>query len=50
MRITILDQIDSGHMALPEFKRGYFWNRNQVQSLFDSLCKRHRFSDQEASA
>jgi hypothetical protein len=27
---TILDHIDSGHMALPEFQRGYVWNRDQV--------------------
>ena len=29
----ILDQIDSGHMALPEFQRGYVWNRDQVKVL-----------------
>jgi hypothetical protein len=34
---TILDHIDSGHMALPEFQRGYVWNRDQVRGLFDSL-------------
>ena len=28
---TILDHIDSGHMALPEFQRGYVWNRDQVR-------------------
>jgi hypothetical protein len=38
---TILDNIDSGHMALPEFQRGYVWNRDQVRGLFDSLYKRH---------
>jgi hypothetical protein len=38
---TILDHIDSGHMALPEFQRGYVWNRNQVRSLFESLYWRH---------
>lgn len=38
---TILDHIDSGHMALPEFQRGYVWNRDQVRSLFDSLYRRH---------
>jgi uncharacterized protein with ParB-like and HNH nuclease domain len=38
---TILDHIDSGHMALPEFQRGYVWNRDQVRSLLDSLYKRH---------
>jgi hypothetical protein len=38
---TILDHIDGGHMALPEFQRGYVWNRDQVRGLFDSLYKRH---------
>ena len=38
---TILDHIDGGHMALPEFQRGYVWNREQVRSLFDSLYQRH---------
>jgi len=28
-------------MALPEFQRGYVWNRDQVRGLFDSLYKRH---------
>ena len=41
MRIsTILDHIDSGHMALPEFQRGYVWNRDQVRGLMQSLYKR----------
>jgi hypothetical protein len=35
---TLLDHIDSGHMALPEFQRGYVWNRDQVRGLFDSLA------------
>jgi uncharacterized protein with ParB-like and HNH nuclease domain len=34
---TILDRIDSGSIALPEFQRGYVWNRNQVRSLMRSL-------------
>ncbi len=38
---TILDHIDSGHMALPEFQRGYVWNRDQVRGLFDSLYRCH---------
>ena len=38
---TILDHIDSGHMALPEFQRGYVWNRDQVRGLFTSLYRRH---------
>ena len=42
MRIsTILDHIDNGHMALPEFQRGYVWNREQVRGLFESLYRRH---------
>lgn len=38
---TILAHIDSAHMALPEFQRGYVWNRDQVRGLFDSLYRRH---------
>lgn len=38
---TILDQIDLGAMALPEFQRGYVWNRDQVRGLMDSLCRKH---------
>ncbi len=38
---TILDFIDSGQMALPEFQRGYVWNREQVRGLFHSLYQRH---------
>jgi len=38
---TILDYIDGGHIALPEFQRGYVWNREQVRKLFSSLYKRH---------
>lgn len=38
---TVLDHIDTGHMALPEFQRGYVWNRDQVRGLFDSLYRRH---------
>ena len=26
---------------MPEFQRGYVWNRDQVRSLFDSLYRRH---------
>ncbi len=36
---TILDYIDNGHMVLPEFQRGYVWNRDQVRGLFDSLYR-----------
>ncbi len=38
---TVLDHIDSGHIALPEFQRGYVWNRDQVRSLMHSLYKKH---------
>ena len=40
---TILDHIDSGHISLTEFQRGYVWNRDKVRGLFDSLYKRHPF-------
>ncbi len=38
---TILDQIDIGSMALPEFQRGYVWNREQVRGLMHSLYRKH---------
>lgn len=38
---TILDLVDLGTIALPEFQRGYVWNRDQVRSLMDSLYRRH---------
>jgi len=38
---TILDHIDSGHMALPEFQRGYVWSRAQVRGLMESLYRGH---------
>lgn len=42
MRIsTVLDQIDDGAIALPEFQRGYVWNREQVRGLMDSMYRRH---------
>jgi uncharacterized protein with ParB-like and HNH nuclease domain len=42
MRIqTILDQIDLGSMALPEFQRGYVWNGDQVKRLMRSLYLQH---------
>ena len=37
----ILDQIDLGNMALPEFQRGYVWNSGQVRALMMSLYQRH---------
>lgn len=33
----ILDLIDARDMALPEFQRGYVWNREQVRGFFSSL-------------
>lgn len=40
MRIQeILNQIDLGSYALPEFQRGYVWNREQVKRLIMSLYK-----------
>lgn len=38
---TILDQIDMGAIALPEFQRGYVWNRDQVRNLMYSLYREH---------
>lgn len=38
---TILDHIDSGHMALPEFQRGYVWSRPQVRGLMESMYRGH---------
>lgn len=38
---TILDQIDLGALVLPEFQRGYVWNREQVRGLMDSLYRGH---------
>ncbi|NMN97827.1 GmrSD restriction endonuclease domain-containing protein [Antrihabitans stalactiti] len=34
---TLLDEIDSGVVLLPEFQRGYVWNRDQVRGLMRSL-------------
>ncbi len=40
MRVQqILDLVDSGDIALPEFQRGYVWNREQVRGLFSSLYR-----------
>ena len=38
---TILDQIDTGFIALPEFQRGYVWSRAQVRGLMESLYRGH---------
>jgi hypothetical protein len=34
---AVLFQIDSGSILLPEFQRGYVWNRDQVRGLMRSL-------------
>ncbi len=38
---TILDRIEAGQIALPEFQRGYVWNRDQVRALMQSLYRKH---------
>ena len=38
---TILALIDLGEMALPEFQRGYVWNRDQVRGMMQSLYRRY---------
>lgn len=38
---TVLDQIENGQITLPEFQRGYVWNRDQVRGLVRSLYKRY---------
>ena len=36
---VLLNQIDNGTLLLPEFQRGYVWNRDQVRGLMRSLYK-----------
>ncbi|WP_017555563.1 GmrSD restriction endonuclease domain-containing protein [Nocardiopsis baichengensis] len=38
---TLLDQIDAGTVLLPEFQRGYVWNRDQVRGLMRSVYRDH---------
>jgi hypothetical protein len=38
---TLLDLIDNGTVQLPEFQRGYVWNRDQVRGLMRSLYRRY---------
>jgi len=38
---TILDHIDSRHMALPEFQRGARWKGDQARGLLDSVQRCH---------
>ncbi|MER6148178.1 GmrSD restriction endonuclease domain-containing protein [Streptomyces hirsutus] len=35
----ILDKVDAGDIALPEFQRGYVWTRDQVRGFFQSLYR-----------
>ena len=37
----LLSQIGHGEILLPEFQRGYVWNRDQVRGLMQSLYRRH---------
>ena len=37
----ILSSIDAGTLTLPQFQRGFVWNRDQVRALFSSLYRRH---------
>lgn len=38
---TILDNVEFGQLALPEFQRGYVWSRDQVRALMSSLYRRY---------
>ena len=38
---NLLDQIGRDEILLPEFQRGYVWNRDQVRGLMQSLYRRH---------
>lgn len=37
----ILNQITHNEILLPEFQRGYVWNRDQVRGLMQSLYRKH---------
>ena len=37
----LLSQIGHGEILLPEFQRGYVWNRDQVRGLMQSLYRKH---------
>ena len=37
----LLSQIGRGEILLPEFQRGYVWNRDQVRGLMQSLYRKH---------
>ena len=36
---VLLEEIDRNELLLPEFQRGYVWNRNQVRALMQSLYR-----------
>jgi hypothetical protein len=38
---TLLDLVDNGTIVLPEFQRGYVWNRDQVRAFMRSLYHRY---------
>ena len=38
---NLLDEIGHGEILLPEFQRGYVWNRDQVRGLMQSLYHKH---------
>ncbi len=38
---NLVDQIGRDEILLPEFQRGYVWNRNQVRGLMHSLYRKH---------
>jgi hypothetical protein len=38
---TVLDQVDNQTMLLPEFQRGYVWNRDQVRGLMRSVYREY---------
>jgi uncharacterized protein with ParB-like and HNH nuclease domain len=38
---TLLDHVDSGALLLPEFQRGYVWNREQVRGFMRSMYRRY---------
>ncbi len=38
---NLLDEIGHGEILLPEFQRGYVWNRDQVRGLMQSLYLKH---------
>ena len=37
----LISQISRGEILLPEFQRGYVWNKDQVRGLMQSLYRKH---------